>query len=237
MPGAPSPARGGGRIRVGSDEWGQDGLNGGRSRCGRVGAHATLIWGHGGARVLILASSSPRRRALLEQLRLRFVVRSPDFDETTVAATSAEGLVRGLASAKAAAVDCGPGDVVIAADTVVALDGEVLGKPGGSGQAAEMLRRLSGREHRVWTGLAVRDALRERIVAECTRVWIRDLDDASIRAYVASGEPLDKAGAYGVQGLGAALVRRVDGCHYNVVGLPLARLVDLLDEFGVRVLS
>lgn len=185
--------------------------------------------------MLVLASSSPRRRALLEQLGLKFVVRPADIDESAVWAPDADELVRRRAVAKGRAVECGPGEIVVSADTVVALGGRIFGKPVGGDAAAAMLRRLSGRGHQVWSGLAVRAGERERVVTVRTRVWMRELDGPSIAAYVRSGEPFGKAGAYAIQGLGAAFVTRVEGCYFNVVGLPISRLVDVLAEFGVRV--
>ena len=132
-----------------------------------------------------------------------------------------------------------PGALVIGADTVVEVDGRLLGKPRDRSDAVAMLSTLAGREHRVASGVAVVDAAtgREATGSRLTRVWIRPLTQEEIEAYVATGEPMDKAGAYAIQGLGATLVPRIDGCYFNVVGLPLALLADLLAQFGVRVLA
>lgn len=187
---------------------------------------------------LILASESPRRAQLLEQLGLRFRVVPANLEERIPERADPEEVER-LAVDKALAVgNRFPQAVVIGADTVVVVDGYVLGKPGNEREAISMLQRLSGREHTVVTGIAVYQAASHKLESahEETRVWFRDLDWAEIEGYVLSGEPLDKAGAYGIQGLGAALVRRIEGCYFNVVGLPVARLVEMLKEFNIRVL-
>lgn len=189
---------------------------------------------------LVLASASPRRRELLARIGLDFRVCESGVDEGPLLAGAADPprLTRGLALAKAMAAGRRETDaLVLAADTVVVLDGEILGKPRDADEAAAMLSRLQGRTHRVVTGVAVLDAAtgRSRTAAEETRVTLRDLSPEEIAAYVAGGEPLDKAGAYAVQGLGALLVTRIDGCFYNVVGLPLARTADLLRDFGLSL--
>jgi len=182
---------------------------------------------------LVLASASPRRRDLLTLLGLTFDVAPADVDESwrngEAPAVHAERLAR--AKAEACRRD---GAVVIAADTIVVVDGEILGKPRDASEAAVMLRRLQGRDHVVHTAIAV--AYGDRIVSgvEATRVWFRPLDGATIAAYVATGEPLDKAGAYGIQGSGAVLVQRIDGDYFTVMGLGLSRLADLLGALGLR---
>lgn len=185
---------------------------------------------------LILASRSPRRRELLEQIGLTFTIDAPDVGEAVLPGESAEGYAVRVAldKAKAAARRAGTG-VVIAADTVVVLGSDILGKPEGPADAERMLALLSGREHRVITGLAVMDAATSRTVtrASVTKVLFRSLSLDTRKAYVAGGEPLDKAGAYGIQGKGALLVERIDGCYYNVVGLPLALLEEVLEQFSV----
>ncbi len=145
-----------------------------------------------------------------------------------------EDEARRLAVAKAAATVSDPGELVVAADTLVALDDEILGKPVDPADAFRMLMRLQGRRHEVFTGLAV--SLNGRIEAEVaiTSVWFRLVDGAECAEYVATGEPLDKAGAYGIQGLGAALVQRIEGEYFNVMGLPVQLLLSLLDRFGLR---
>lgn len=190
---------------------------------------------------LVLASTSPRRRELLAQLGLHFDVLPSMFDEESVGTRDPGLLVRKLALGKARAVlpDLAGQTLVIGADTIVLLEGEVLGKPGDEAEAREMLSRLSGKTHRVLTGVAlIRLPERVELVDHVeTAVTIRRLSPQQIAAYVASGEPMDKAGAYAVQGLGSVLVERLEGDYFNVVGLPLPRLARLLEEFGLDVLA
>ena len=187
---------------------------------------------------LILASASPRRRELLERFGVPFRVVPARGAETAPEGLTPGELVECLARHKAAEVAAGedPDSVVIAADTVVEIDGEILGKPGTPARAEEMLRRLSGREHRVWSGLCVRRG--EKILSgrEATSVHFRKLTDEEIRAYVATGEPMDKAGAYGYQDRAGLFVERIEGDYFNVVGLPLERLGRMLGEVGVSLL-
>ena len=188
---------------------------------------------------IILASQSPRRRALLEQIGLTgFQVIPARGEEDMGAHLPPERLVEALALAKAREVAAGaaPEDIVIGADTVVTLDGQVLGKPHSAEEAAQMLRALSGRRHRVYTGLAVLRGAQELVEHEATAVRFRDLTEREISAYVASGEPMDKAGAYGIQGLGALLVEGIEGDYSSVVGLPVCRLGRMLAQLGVPVL-
>lgn len=187
-------------------------------------------------RRLVLASGSPRRREILTALGLGFDVRPPDVDETVRPGEGAVAAARRLAEHKASAVEAEPGDLVIAADTIVVLDGDLLGKPTGPNDAADMLGRLGGRSHEVITGLALRLGAETRSVAALTTVTFRPLDLAEIAAYVATGEPLDKAGAYGIQGFGSALVERIEGDFFNVMGLPVPALLALLYDAGFRYL-
>jgi septum formation protein len=184
----------------------------------------------------VLASASPRRRALLGRLGLPFEVVPSDADETPPPGLGPEAAAIELALAKARAVaDRRPGQVVIGADTIVAVEGAMLGKPRDDDEAAVMLRRLRGRWHTVSTGVAVvRDnrSCRDVVTAH---VRMHDYTDEAIARYVASGEPRDKAGAYAVQGLGGALVAEVQGSELTVVGLPLRRLAELLRECGVAL--
>jgi septum formation protein len=176
--------------------------------------------------VLVLASRSPQRRAILEQLGVAFVVRPSDVPERS--AGEAHAVAAANARAKALAVPAAAGEVVLGVDTLVALDGELWGKPAGEAAARATLRRLSGRTHEVVSGLALArpgGAVDEATAA--TRVTFRTLDDALLDWYVATGEWRERAGAYAVQGRGAALVRRIEGDYLNVVGLPVASLVDL----------
>lgn len=186
---------------------------------------------------LILASASPRRAVLLSQIGLTFEVRPSDVVEPPLNVYSnrfASEITRELAlmKAKAVAQDCNDG-VIIGADTLVSLDGELLGKPVDDAEALTMLTHLSGTAHEVVTGVALIDAAtgRDSVWSETTQVYFRELSRTEITAYIASGEASDKAGAYGIQGRGAAFVRRVEGCYFNVVGLPLASLVEHLSNF------
>jgi len=182
---------------------------------------------------LILASASPRRRELLSLLGLTFDVVPADVDEAwrngEPPATHAERLAREKAEAARR-----PGAVTVGADTIVVVDGAILGKPAGSAEARAMLGRLAGRDHVVHTAIAVTYAGRIASAVVSTKVWFRPLDAGAIAGYVATGEPLDKAGAYGIQGYGAVLVDRIEGDYFTVMGLGLARLVDLLGEVGLR---
>jgi septum formation protein len=186
---------------------------------------------------LVLASGSPRRHELLTQIGVSFSVRVPDIDESPLLDEEPRDYVRRLAFAKAAAVQASPEELVIAADTTVELGGEIFAKPVDDADAAAMLRRLSGRTHRVHTGVAARRNGRELAEVCTTLVTFIDLDEATIDWYVATGEPLDKAGAYAVQGAGGALVRLVRGSVSNVIGLPLHLVVALAEELGVALLS
>lgn len=189
-------------------------------------------------KALILASNSPRRRELMRQIGLDFRVDPADVDESVFPGESPEGYAVRVAldKARAAAARAGTG-IVIAADTIVVLDDEILGKPADPGDAERMLKLLSGNVHRVITGLAVMDAATGKVLTRTsiTRVWFRSLAPREIISYIATGEPLDKAGAYGIQERGALLVDKIDGCYFNVVGLPLSLLGELLLSFGVDV--
>lgn len=185
---------------------------------------------------VILASASPRRQELLKQIGIEPLVHPADFAEIGGRENEAEQVVLTNAAGKcqAAAAQYGDAMPVIAADTVVVIDGQILGKPADEAAAAAMLERLSGKTHRVLTGVAVRYQGRQ-ITEVCeTKVIFRKLTQQEIEAYVATGEPLDKAGAYGIQGRGAVLVEKIDGCYNNVVGLPLTRLHLILAKLGVN---
>lgn len=187
---------------------------------------------------LILASGSPRRLELLTGLGLIFSVRPVDLDETALEGEEPSAYVIRLAGAKARA-RTEPDEITLAADTIVVLDGELLGKPADQGEARKMLGRLAGREHQVLTGVAVFDGKGERLVSgvESSRVKIADLSDEEIAWYVATGEPLDKAGSYAIQDLGALFVERVEGNYTNVVGLPLPLTYRLFGRLGFNLLS
>lgn len=174
------------------------------------------------ANALVLASRSPRRSELLRSAGISFTVRPADVDETPWAGEDAAGYALRIAEAKALAIEAAPGEVVLGADTVVVIDGQLLGKPTDAADAERMLRLLSGRCHEVITGVCLRRAgeiVRDRAV---TRVWFTALSDKEILDYVSSGEPMDKAGAYAIQGLASKFIPRVDGSYTNVVGLPVA---------------
>ena len=188
---------------------------------------------------LILASNSPRRKELLGQMGLKdFKVAAPNVDESVEDGLSPAETVEQLSlrKAQAAAKKAGPNDLIIAADTVVALDGVVLGKPRDEEDAFAMLSALSGREHRVYTGVTVLQGEQAVTEHEETAVTFRPLEDSEIRGYIATGEPMDKAGAYGIQGLGALLVSGIRGDYDNVVGLPVFRLGRILARFGIDLL-
>ncbi len=184
---------------------------------------------------LILASSSPRRAWLLRQVGIPFRTMEVNVEEGFSEERSPADYVLTLAERKAlsAASKLREG-IVLGADTIVLFQGEIMGKPKDAQQAKEMLSRLSGHTHQVYTGLALIDVGKGRTVTgyEVTRVRFRPLSAEFINSYVGTGEPLDKAGAYGVQKKGALLVERVEGCFYNVVGLPLSKLLTLLQELG-----
>ena len=185
---------------------------------------------------LILASASPRRAEILRDAGLNFTVLSSAVDETPIPGESAQDLVQRLADAKAelvAARAVGPA-IVIAADTAVLIDGEILGKPRTTDDARQMLTRLSGHVHSVVTGVTVirlPDAERRTFV-ETTHVHFGPLSSEDLTRYLATEEPFDKAGAYAIQGRAGRYIPRIEGCYYNVVGLPLARLCHSLSELG-----
>lgn len=187
------------------------------------------------AQRVVLASASPRRRELLDLVGIAHEVAPADIDETYRDGEEAAAHAERLAREKGATIAARhPDAVVISADTIVVIDGLVLGKPRDESDAARMLSMLGGHTHVVLTAVAVSYGARMRSGVEAVRVTFRSLDPARVRAYIATGEPMDKAGAYGIQGFGATLVERIDGDYFAVMGLPLARMVDLLEEVGVR---
>jgi septum formation protein len=183
------------------------------------------------APVLVLASGSPRRRQLLEMLGLGVEVRPPRIAEIRAPGEDPRSYVERLAREKAASV---AGDLVLGADTTVVVDGEVLEKPTDADDALRMLRRLQGRTHQVLTAIALKTPRGMLGATDVTAVVFRTADDDLLRAYVATGEPMDKAGAYGIQGYGAALVERIDGDFFSVMGLPVRRVLELLEQAGYR---
>ena len=183
---------------------------------------------------VVLASQSPRRRELLALVGIAHTVQPADIDESYLPGETPAAHCGRLAREKAAVVAADhPDAVVIGSDTIVVVDGEVLGKPRDKRHAAEMLSRLSGRAHVVLTAVTVRCRGAERSAVEEVGVTFHPLTGDDVAAYIATGEPMDKAGAYGIQGYGATIVKRVDGDYFAVMGLPLQRLVRLLGELGV----
>jgi septum formation protein len=186
---------------------------------------------------IVLASKSPRRIALLKALGLTFEIIPSSVDESQVAAGSPREIATEAARLKAEEVAARlDSALVIAADTIVCRGDKIYGKPKSIEEARETLRELSGRMHRVITGLALEetghsDVAPSRLDAEETQVFFKPLDDRNIDEYIATGEPFDKAGGYGIQGAGSSLVERIEGCYFNVVGLPLPRLLKLLSSF------
>ena len=188
---------------------------------------------------IVLASQSPRRRQLLGQMGLEFTTQSPKIDESAFHGRDARDLVETLSREKArwVARQQTPDTLVIGADTVVVLDGAILGKPRDGAEAQAMLAALSGRDHQVFTGVTLCQGDRILTQAEETQVTFRPLTGQEIRQYVSTGEPMDKAGAYGIQGLGGLLVEGIRGDYHNVMGLPICRLGRMLLNFGVDCLA
>ncbi|OYW09829.1 MAG: septum formation inhibitor Maf [Acidobacteriia bacterium 12-62-4] len=182
--------------------------------------------------MLILASQSPRRREILERAGIPFTVRVADVDESLREGEAAQSYVRRLATRKAVAAGR-PAEVVLGADTTVVVDGEILAKPTDEADAARMLRLLSGRSHEVITGTCLKVGGQLYIDAETTVVRFMAMHEAEIAAYVATGEPMDKAGAYAIQGGASRYIDRIEGCYWNVVGLPVAKIYAQLRRHGV----
>ena len=190
---------------------------------------------------IVLASASPRRKELLTRIGLEIAIMPADIDETVLPGELPEAHVKRLSLAKAQAIadrDEINGRWFIGSDTVVVRDNVILGKPADEADAAVMLRSLAGRSHRVVSGYAVVDRQKNcfESIAISTRVTFRELTDAEIAGYIATGEPADKAGAYGIQGVGACLVSSIDGSYTNVVGLPLCEVVETLERMGAATL-
>ncbi|WEK55353.1 MAG: Maf family protein [Candidatus Cohnella colombiensis] len=191
---------------------------------------------------LVLASASPRRQELISLLGLPVQIQPSRVEEDTPTQWTPIQVVEGLALRKAQAVkdqlvlEEHPNSIVVGSDTIVVLDGDVLGKPSDDDHAFEMLRRLAGRTHEVYTGVALLSVADHKSVIShrVTRVKMRTLTDEQLLRYVATGESMDKAGAYGIQELGSLLVDSIEGCYFNVVGLPISLLADLLVDFGVN---
>jgi len=188
---------------------------------------------------LVLASSSPRREEILNQLKLKFTIVPGKIDESTYNSSKPEELVKTLAVEKARSVSGLVEDaLIIAADTVVVYGDEILGKPADQAEAKEQLKLLSGREHNVITGIAVLDSETGEVLVErnVTRVKMLEFNEEKIDKYISTGEPMDKAGSYGIQGLGGLFVEEIEGSYYSVVGLPIHQLAELLDKFNYGIL-
>lgn len=186
---------------------------------------------------LVLASASPRRKELLGLFRIPFEIRVADIDETMDPQKAPFDEVARVSRLKAAATPRKDGDVVVAADTIVVCEGRVLGKPRSEAEAASMLRLLSGRDHQVMTGVTVIRDGRVQTFTEVTDIHFRELSDREIDRYVATGEPMDKAGAYGIQGGAALFCTRMVGDYYNVMGLPVCRLGLVLREMAPELMG
>lgn len=180
---------------------------------------------------LILASSSPRRKEILENAGISFELCAADVDETIDTALGVSEVAESLAVRKAKAVaDKHPDSIVLGADTIVVLNGQILGKPKDEADAASMLRLLAGKTHTVYTGVCIAAKGEIKSFTQATRVKFYDLTHEDINAYIQTGEPMDKAGAYGIQGRGCLLIEGIEGDYFNVVGLPIARVVRELGE-------
>jgi septum formation protein len=186
---------------------------------------------------IVLASGSPRRQELLQRIGITdFDIRVPETEESYPGGLTPRQIVEHISRKKAEASRCTPDEIVITADTMVFLDDQRLGKPVDEADALRMLTALQGRHHTVCTGVTVRQGDRFLTESESTEVYFRSAAESELRAYIATGEPMDKAGAYGVQGKGALLVERLNGDFFNVMGLPVLRLSQMLQRFGVTLL-
>lgn len=189
---------------------------------------------------IVLASGSPRRQELLQRMGIQdFDIRVPQTDEHFPEGLSPQEVVEFISREKSQAAQalCSPEEIVITADTMVFLDDQRLGKPRDEADALRMLSALQGHSHLVCTGVTVRQGETVCTESETTKVYFRPATEAELLAYIRSGEPMDKAGAYGVQGLGALLVEKLDGDFFNVMGLPILRLSRMLERFGLRFLA
>ncbi|NEW04491.1 septum formation protein Maf [Paenibacillus sp. SYP-B3998] len=198
---------------------------------------------HNPTQRLILASSSPRRQELIQSLGLPYIIRVSDADETVEGEITPAEIVELLSLRKASAVrellqDSEKHGIIVGSDTIVVYQNEVLGKPVDEEDSFQTLKALQGNTHEVYSGVACLDANTGRhVVSHCvTRVSMKPLSDDQIRRYIATGEPKDKAGSYGIQGLGATTIKSIEGDYFNVVGLPLSLLSDLLLSFDIQVL-
>lgn len=182
--------------------------------------------------MIVLASRSPRRAELLRSAGFEFLVRAADIDETPRPGEAALDYALRLAEEKNLAIECGLGEIVLAADTVVVLGSEIMGKPADAADARRMLTALSGRKHEVITAISLRSGRRVVNDSSCTAVWFSPLSQHEIESYIASGEPMDKAGAYGIQGIASRYIDRIEGSYTNVVGLPVSMVYRRLAELA-----
>ena len=190
--------------------------------------------------MIYLASQSPRRAELLHQIGVEFSVRVADIDESGLPAESPETYVRRIAAAKARAVferldQAGHVKPILAADTTIALDGDIIGKPAGRDDCCRILRQLSGREHEVLSAVALLHGDRLELRLNRSRVWFRRIESRELDAYCATTEPMDKAGAYAIQGKAAIFIERLEGSYSGVMGLPLCETAELLGEAGIEI--
>lgn len=185
---------------------------------------------------IILASASPRRAEILSQLGIPFEVQNADIDEKTDI-QAPHIYVKTLSQKKAEKVFSeNPDAVVIAADTTVVFNNEIMNKPKDKEDAFKMLKKLSGNEHQVYTGVTVVDFHKTIIESCCTSVFFKPITDIEIEKYIATGEPMDKAGAYGIQGFGSLFIEKINGCYFNVVGLPISILYEMLKKFNINLI-
>ncbi len=188
---------------------------------------------------IILASKSPRRKDLLEQIGISFEIDPSDYQEEKDLNLKPHEFAKYLSLQKAKNVAIRHKDsIIIAADTFVVFEGKILGKPSSEETARKMLTKMSGKPHSVITGFTIIDTKTNKIVSKSieTKIYFKNLSPEEINSYIASGEPMDKAGSYAIQGLGGILIEKIEGDHYNVVGLPLTALVEELKNFGIKVL-
>ena len=183
--------------------------------------------------VLVLASQSPRRAEILRQAGIPFVVRVAAVDETPFPNEDPRHYVERLAEAKAKAVPAAPDEVILGADTTVVVDNEILAKPNDAADARRMLKLVAGRRHEVLTGICLLEGSQAVRACANTKVWFAPMTDAEIETYIATGEPMDKAGAYAIQGLASKFIERIEGCYANVVGLPISLVYRAVGQDGI----
>lgn len=191
-------------------------------------------------RKIILASGSPRRKQILEQVGLNFTVEVSDYEEKSIPGVSPSEFVETLSLEKANVVAKNHNDaIIIGADTIVVLDNQILGKPKTKQDAREMLKKLSGNTHSVFTGFTIIDTVNKRTITNHveTKIRFKNLSEEEIRAYIETGEPMDKAGAYGVQDKGALFVEHIEGDYSSVMGLPIVKIFEILKELGIDILK